>query len=122
MKQKMGIPWLYLLPALIVMTIFIVYPMVNTVGLSFQNANGTASAATTCREGQPCWGVMENYRYALTNELNTESAKTTWESFWTSSYGNNIKWLLVMVTGTVGIGLIFAVLVDRIKKKPWLRL
>jgi alpha-glucoside transport system permease protein len=60
---------------------------------------------------------MENYRYALTNELNTESAKTTWESFWTSSYGNNIKWLLVMVTGTVGIGLIFAVLVDRIKRE-----
>ena len=117
MKQKMGVPWLYLLPALIVMTIFIVYPMVNTVGLSFQNNDGTASAATTCREGQPCWGVMENYRYALTNELNTESVQTTWQSFWTSSYGNNIKWLLVMVTGTVGIGLIFAVLVDRIKRE-----
>ncbi|MDD2522720.1 MAG: sugar ABC transporter permease [Anaerolineaceae bacterium] len=117
MKQKRQVPWLYLLPAIIVMTIFILYPMLNTVSLSFGNANGTASAATTCREGQPCWGVFENYRYALTNELNTTNVKTTWDSFWVSSYGNMIKWLLVMVTGTVGIGLVFAVLVDRIKQE-----
>ncbi len=117
MKQKKGVPWLYLLPAIIVMTIFILYPMLNTVNLSFGNATGTASAATTCREGQPCWGVFENYRYALTNELNTTTIATTWESFWVSSYGNMIKWLLVMVTGSVGIGLIFAVMVDRIKQE-----
>jgi alpha-glucoside transport system permease protein len=115
MKQKKVVPWLYLLPALIIMSIFILYPMINTFGLSFQNADSTASAATTCREGQPCWGVFENYRYALTNELNMETPQTTWESFWISSYGNTIKWLLVMVTGTVGLGLVFAVLVDRIK-------
>lgn len=117
MKQGKGVPWLYLLPAIIVMTIFILYPMLNTIGLSFQNNNATASAETTCREGQPCWGFFENYRYALTNELDTTTAKTTWNSFWISSYGNMIKWLLVMVTGTVGIGLIFAVWVDRIKQE-----
>ncbi len=117
MKQGKIVPWLYLLPALIVMTVFILYPMINTIGLSFGNADGTASAETTCREGQPCWGVFENYRYALTNELNTTTAQTTWDSFWISSYGNMIKWLLVMVTGTVGIGLVFAVLVDRIKQE-----
>ena len=117
MKQGKAVPWLYLLPALIVMTIFILYPMINTIGLSFGNADGTASAETTCREGQPCWGVFENYRYALTNELNTTTVQTTWDSFWISSYGNMIKWLLVMVTGTVGIGLVFAVLVDRIKQE-----
>ena len=117
MKQGKTVPWLYLLPALIIMTIFILYPMINTIGLSFGNADGSASAEATCREGQPCWGVFENYRYALTNELNTSTAQATWESFWTSSYGNMIKWLLVMVTGTVGIGLVFAVLVDRIKQE-----
>lgn len=117
MRQSRGTPWLYLLPALIIMTVFILYPMINTVGLSFRNADGTASAASTCREGQPCWGVWENYRYALTNELDTGNASTLLESFWVSSYGNTIKWLLVMVIGTVGIGLIFSVLVDRIKKE-----
>lgn len=117
MRQSRGTPWLYLLPALIIMTVFILYPMINTVGLSFRNADGTASAASTCREGQPCWGVWENYRYALTNELDTGNTSTLLESFWVSSYGNTIKWLLVMVIGTVGIGLVFSVLVDRIKKE-----
>src|SRR5215216_2648534 len=63
MKQGPLVPWLYLLPALVVMTFFIVYPMINTIGLSFLNKDGTASAATTCRAEQPCWGVFENYRY-----------------------------------------------------------
>ena len=115
MKQGKVVPWLYVLPALIIMTIFIVYPMVNTINLSFQNRDATASAATTCVEGKPCWGIFENYRYALTAELDTTSFATTWNSFWLSSYGNMIKWLIVMVTGTVGLGLIFAVLADRIK-------
>lgn len=115
MKQGKVIPWLYVLPALIVMTIFIVYPMVNTINLSFLNKDGTASAATTCVEGEPCWGIFENYRYALTAELDTTNFDTTWKSFWLSSYGNMLKWLVVMVTGTVVLGLVFAVLADRIK-------
>jgi len=117
MKQGKLTPWYYLLPALIIMTIFIVYPMINTIGLSFKNADSTASATTVCRAGEPCWGIFENYRYALTAELDMTNAKTTWNSFWVSSYGNMLKWLLVMVTMTVGMGLIFAVLADRIKKE-----
>jgi alpha-glucoside transport system permease protein len=115
MKQGPLIPWLYLLPALLVMSFFIVYPMVNTVVLSFRNRDGTASAATTCVEGRPCWGVFENYRYALTAEFNTSSPGALWSSFWSSSYGNTIKWIVVMVFGTVSIGLGFAVLADRVK-------
>jgi len=115
MKQGKVTPWLYLLPALIVMGVFIVYPMINTFSLSFKNSDGTASAATTCVEGKPCWGIFENYRYAFTSELDTTSPKSTWQSFWVSSYGNMIKWTLLMVSGTVAIGLGFAVLVDRVK-------
>ena len=115
MKQGGLTPWLYLLPALLVMSFFIVYPMIHTIGLSFLNRDGTASAATTCREGQACWGVFENYRYALTAELNTSSPGAFWSSFWSSSYGNTIKWIVVMVLGTVSIGLGFAVLADRVK-------
>lgn len=115
MKQGRWVPWLYLVPALIVMTAFIVYPMINTISLSFSNRNGTASAATTCVEGQPCWGIFENYRYALTAELDTSSFSSLWRTFWRSSYGNNIKWMILMVSGTVGIGLAFAVLADRVR-------
>ncbi|MEJ2012297.1 MAG: sugar ABC transporter permease, partial [Anaerolineales bacterium] len=68
-----------------------------------------------CREGQSCWGVFENYHYALTAELDTTSLKTTWDSFWISSYGNNIKWVVLMVSGTVIFGMLMAVLADRLK-------
>lgn len=115
MKQGRLTPWLYLVPALIVMGVFIVFPTINTISLSFKNADSTSSAATSCVEGKSCWGVFENYHYALTAELDTTSAKSIWQSFWLSSYGNNIKWILLMVSGTVGIGLVFAVLADRIK-------
>ena len=115
MKQGRLAPWLYLLPALVVMSFFIVYPMINTIGLSFSNKNGTAPAATTCTAGQPCWGAFENYRHALTDEINFRTFGTFWNSFWTSSFGNNLKWIIFMTAGTVSIGLAFAVLADRIK-------
>jgi alpha-glucoside transport system permease protein len=115
MKQARIVPWLYLAPAMIVMTMFIVYPMLNTISLSFQNRNATASAATTCIPGRPCWGIFENYRYALMGELNTTSFSAAWTTFWRSSYGNNIQWVIFMVSGVVGIGLAFAVLADRVR-------
>jgi alpha-glucoside transport system permease protein len=115
MKQGRLAPWLYLLPALLIMSFFIVYPMLNTIALSFGNRDGTASAASMCVEGQPCWGIFENYRYALTDEFDFSSPLAFWNSFWSSSYGNNIKWIVLMVSGTVGIGLVFAVLADRVR-------
>ena len=118
MKQGSLTPWLYLLPALLVMTTFIVYPMINTVALSFSNKDGTASAATTCIAGNPCWGVFENYHYALTSEFDFSSPVSFWNTFWKSSFGNNIKWMFLMTAGTVGIGLAFAVLADRVKYEP----
>ncbi len=115
MRQGRFAPWLYLLPALLIMTFFIVYPMINTISLSLKNKDGTASAATTCVAGNPCWGIFENYRYALTSEFDTRSVSTFWSSFWLSSYGNTLKWIVLMVSGTVGLGLAFAVLADRVK-------
>jgi ABC-type sugar transport system permease subunit len=54
MKQGRLTPWIYLAPAIIVMGFFIVYPMFTTIWLSFQNADGTQAASTTCVEGRPC--------------------------------------------------------------------
>lgn len=114
MKQGRLTPWLYLFPSLVVMSFFIIYPMINTIALSFSNKDGTASAATTCVSGKPCWGIFENYHYALTAEFDTSSAQAFWTSLWQSSYGNTIKWIVLMVLGTVVIGLGFAVLADRV--------
>jgi alpha-glucoside transport system permease protein len=118
MKQGPLVPWLYLLPALVVMSFFIVYPMINTVGLSLKSKDGKTSAATTCTAGQPCWGAFENYRHALGDEIDSRTIWTFWSSFWDSSFGNNLKWMIFMTAGTVAIGLAFAVLADRVKYEP----
>lgn len=103
MKQGKWTPWLYLLPALLIMALFIVYPTLNTIALSFMDRTSTQSAAADCVAGQPCWGVFENYRYALTN------------SEMTQALSNNALWLILMVPGTVAAGLLFAVLAERVR-------
>ncbi len=102
MKQGRWTPWLYLLPALLIMIIFIAYPTVNTIILSFMDRSGLNSAANSCSSGQPCWGIFENYRYALTN------------SDMTTALRNNAMWLILMVPATVAVGLLFAILAERV--------
>ena len=106
MKQGIWAPIMYLLPALINMSIFVVFPMINTVRLSFLDARGENSAATTCLEGQSCWGAFENYRYALTNPDMVSALK------------NNALWLVLMVPATVITGLLIALLADKVKYEP----
>ncbi len=103
MKQGRVTPWLYLGPALIVMITFIVYPGLNTLYLSFRNVNGTDWATQACAAGQPCWGIFENYRYGLTSDIML------------TSFLNNIKWILIMVPGTVLGGLLIATLANRVR-------
>jgi alpha-glucoside transport system permease protein len=107
MKQGRVVPWLYVTPALLVMTFFIVYPTINTVYLSFRNKDSTLSAAANCIPGEPCWGIFENYRYALTSPIML------------TAFRNNLLWILLMVSGTVALGLLLAVLTDRVTYEPF---
>lgn len=103
MRQRAYIPWLYLAPALIVMTAYIVYPGLTTIYQSLRNANGSDWATATCVAGEPCWGIFENYRFAVTS---TDMV---------TSILNNLKWILLMVSGTVLFGLLIATLADRVR-------
>ncbi|MFH1524541.1 MAG: sugar ABC transporter permease [Chloroflexota bacterium] len=103
MKQGRLAPWLYLAPALLMMTVFIVYPTFSTLRLSFLDAHSVNSAASGCIQGQPCWGIFENYRYALTNPDMLIALR------------NNAFWLLLMLPSTIAGGLFFAVLADRVR-------
>jgi alpha-glucoside transport system permease protein len=107
MKQGTLAPWLYLTPAIIVMLIFVVYPTLNTLGLSFLDTEGVNLATATCQANEPCWGPFENYRHALTDEVMLKS------------FRNNLLWIVLMVSATVGLGLVIAVLVDKIKYESW---
>ena len=103
MQQGKVVPWLYLLPSLIIMIVFVVYPIVNTAVLSFRDRSGEGPASEECIEGASCWGVFENYRYAITNDEMTTALR------------NNALWLLLMVPFTVAAGLVVAVLADRVR-------
>ncbi len=106
MRQGRVTPWFYLLPALVVMATFIIYPGLNTLFLSFRNDDGTAWATANCVAGGPCWGVLENYRYALTSDIML------------TAFVNNLTWILLMVSGTVLLGLLIATLADRVRYEP----
>ncbi len=103
MRQGRLAPFLYLLPAILVIGLFIVYPMADTIRLSLTDRSGNLSAANSCIAGEPCWGIFENFRYALTSPGMLTVLR------------NNALWLLLMVPATVALGLLIALLADRVR-------
>ena len=103
MKQGRWTPWFYLAPALIILTIFVVYPGVRTALFSLQNDTGTALATQKCVAGQACWGILENYHIVFTSEQGQVALR------------NTALWLIVMVPGTTILGLLMAVLANQVR-------
>ncbi len=84
-------PWLYLAPALLILGVFLVYPTLNTIYLSFLDRHSDEFVG------------LKNYKFAFTN-------KTMLIAF-----RNNLLWLVVFTSMTVSLGLILAVLLDRVR-------
>lgn len=84
-------PWLYIAPATFLLFFFLVYPSINTVYISFFNYNSEKFVG------------IKNYLYCFTNEIML------------NSFRNNALWVIIFVPLTVSLGLIIAVLADRVK-------
>ena len=84
-------PWLWLLPALVLIGLFLVYPAVMTVILSLRDAGGQRFVG------------LANYAFAVTNPAMR------------IAFRNNIVWLLFFTGFTVALGLLLAVLTDRVR-------
>ena len=84
------IPWVFIAPAVLLLTIFLVYPAVATVIRSFVDDKGAFSLAnwTSLTKGE----FLEILR-------------------------NNVIWLVVATAGSVGLGLLVAALFDRIRRE-----
>jgi len=91
MYTKKLTPWLYLFPALAILGFFLIYPSFHTLYLSFFNRDSSMFAG------------INNYLYVFTNRVMLTAFK------------NNALWVVVFTTLTVFLGLIFAVLFDRVK-------
>ena len=89
--RKSYVHWFWLLPALVFIIVFLVYPAVDTFRLSFMNSNSTAYVG------------LDNYVHAFTN-------KTTQDALL-----NNVLWLLLFTLLAVGLGVLLAVLTGRVR-------
>lgn len=84
-------PWLWLFPAFLFLTIFLIYPMVQTIIRSLSDRLGTAFVG------------LANYQYAFTNADSLSSLK------------NSVIWLVLLTILAVGSGLLTAILFDRVR-------
>lgn len=93
MNDKNNKKWvaLFLGPALFFITVYLLYPSIHTIVISFFDKRSENFVG------------LKNYLYAFTsNPMLT-------------SFRNNLLWLIIFTLGTVGLGLILAILVDRVK-------
>ena len=84
-------PWLFVVPAMLILFIYLVFPAFNTLDLSFRNEAG--------RE----FVNVRNYTWAIQDPGFLESIR------------NNILWLLFVPFTSTAFGLVVAVLADRVR-------
>jgi alpha-glucoside transport system permease protein len=95
------LPWVFVGPALLLLAVFLVWPAVSTVFMSFGIDVRLIPPSLTVT---PDAGV-DDWVWGLTNPQNHQL------------YWNNILWLVVGTAGSVGLGLLIAGLVDRVKRE-----
>jgi alpha-glucoside transport system permease protein len=84
-------PWLWLLPALLFLGVFLIYPTIGTIIRSLQDRAGTAFVG------------LENFAWFFGSDEALVALR------------NNVLWLVLLPLITVGFGLLIAVLVDRVR-------
>lgn len=84
-------PWLWLAPALALLAFYLVYPAISTIYLSLLNARSTAFVG------------LANYIHFFTNGDILQALR------------NNVYWVILLTALTVGFGLIFAVVFERVR-------
>ncbi len=84
-------PWLYVAPSLLILVFLLIYPSVHTFYLSFFGKRSLEFVG------------LRNYLYAFTNDSMI------------MAFRNNAIWVVSFAISTVSIGLILAVLLDRVR-------
>jgi alpha-glucoside transport system permease protein len=85
-------PYAFVGPALVLLSVFLVYPVINTLLLSFKDSRGQA------------WVGLENFRFAFTDESMLRSMR------------NTALWIVLVPLVAVSVGLAFATLADRLHR------
>jgi alpha-glucoside transport system permease protein len=93
-RQDRVRPWLWIAPALAFLVVFLIYPTINTVVLSFMDKFSKNFVG------------LENYIWFFGDAGTLEALR------------NSVLWVIFMTAGVVGLGLLIAVLVDRVRYEP----
>ena len=95
--------WIFLLPALVLLGIFLVYPALHTFALSFNRGRGGNFTE---------WVGLRNYDQLLTRDPNF----INWNTFPPSgALWNNVLWIIFYTGFVLGLGLIIAVMATRVR-------
>jgi len=84
-------PYFFIFPAIAAISLYLIYPAIQTLEYSFANADSTA------------WVGFRNYRELLTS------------SDFHSTLFNTLLWIIIVPAATIAFGLIIAVLADRLR-------
>ncbi len=85
-------PYVYVGPALVILAVFLIYPVINTIVLSFKD-----------NIGQDFVG-LDNFEFVFTDDSMLRSIR------------NTLLWIVLVPLCAVSIGLIFATLADRLRR------
>jgi len=85
-------PYVFVGPALVILSVFLIYPVINTILISFKDASSAKYVG------------LDNYRFVFT------------DGDMLTSIRNTAGWLILVPIVAVTIGLVFATLADRLRR------
>ncbi len=91
------LPWVYLGPAIAVLSTYLIWPTLNTLYLSFFDQRSQTFVG------------FENYHFAFSDRSML------------LAFQNNLLWLILVTSISVSLGLILAVLVDKLAYETWIK-
>ncbi len=85
-------PYVFVGPALVILSVFLVYPVINTILISLKDADSQSFVG------------LDNFKFVFTDEAMLRSIR------------NTFAWILVVPLVCVGVGLVFATMADRLRR------
>ncbi|HEV8565332.1 MAG TPA: sugar ABC transporter permease [Actinomycetota bacterium] len=85
-------PYIFVGPALVILSVFLVYPVINTLLISFKDARGESFIG------------LDNFKFVFTDDSMLRAIR------------NTLGWMILVPLVAVSIGLAFATLADRLRR------
>jgi alpha-glucoside transport system permease protein len=85
-------PYIFVGPALVILSVFMIYPVINTILISFKDSLGQEFIG------------LDNFKFVFTDEYMLRAIR------------NTVGWIILVPLVAVSIGLAFATLADRLRR------